>query len=79
VYFGHGPTFPRYISPPTSGSTTKPRKIPISAYFPASDCFVFGLLLDPEDVGHTFLENVGLSSDYTAMLLRKLSAFYSPP
>jgi hypothetical protein len=51
VLFGASPTFRKKISPPSST--------------PASARFFLGLLFNPEDGGHAFLRNVGLSPNYT--------------
>jgi hypothetical protein len=37
------------------------------SFSPASVGFLVGLFLDPEDEGHKFLRNVGLSPNYTVL------------
>jgi hypothetical protein len=53
--------FRRNISPPSSGSTSKPSKLSLP---PSSTGFLLGLLFDLEDGGDIFPLNVRLSLNY---------------
>jgi hypothetical protein len=66
------PTFRRNISPPTSGSKSKPSKLTLP---PASTGFLLGLLFDPEDGGDMFPLNVGLSLNYMERFMQ-LNVYY---
>jgi hypothetical protein len=56
--------FQRNISPPFSGSKSKPRKKPAES---ADKYFLIGLVFDLEDGGDMFFRNIVLSSKYTAL------------
>jgi hypothetical protein len=68
------PTFQRNISPPSSGSKSKPSKKPAWKWM--ATCFhtgfLLGLFFNHEDGGDIFLQNISwLSIDYTALYPRR--------
>jgi hypothetical protein len=66
--------FQRNMSPPSSGSKSKPSKKRADAepsLLPASVGFLLGLLSDFEEGGNIFLRNTGLYPNYTASRRRR--------
>jgi hypothetical protein len=79
MQFGDSPTFRKNMSPPSSGSKSKPsrRRQQAEGYVmklsltPASAGFFFGVLFDSEYRGNMFLRNLEASSKYMALYPRR--------
>jgi hypothetical protein len=81
VYFEESPKLVKDTSPPHSGQKCKASKKPSEAggklrwskphLAPAFAVFMLDLFFYPEDVGDTFLRNVGLSPKYLMLQPRR--------
>jgi hypothetical protein len=73
VQFGRSPpTFRRQVSPPSSGSKSKPNKK--AAVLPAACFSLAWYILYPENGADTFLRRAGLSGSHTALQSVKLKS-----